>query len=84
MRGLFLSVFVVSLAACGGGGGGSAPINNPPPPVGTGGYTSSEPLVDNTGATAYKILLMGNSHAAGLAPILEQLLLLGQTKPIDV
>lgn len=88
MRGLILSVFVVSLAACGGGGSGSAPTNNPPPPVGTGGgtgnYTSSEPLVDNTGATAYKVLLMGNSHASGLEPVLEQLLLLGQTKPIDV
>lgn len=86
MRRLLLSIFAIFLVACGGGGGGTTTID--PPPVNTGGtpgYTTSQPLVDNTGATAYKVLLMGNSHASGLMPVLEQLLLLGQpSKSIEL
>ena len=48
-------------------------------------YSRSEPLVDNSDASAYKVLLMGNSHAAGLKPTLERLLILGQPdKPVDM
>lgn len=91
MRGPITLLIALVLAGCGGGGGGGS---NPPPPTGgivppntggTGGYTTSQPLIDNSGATAYKVLLMGNSHASGLMPVLEQLLLLGQpTKSIEV
>ena len=45
----------------------------------------SYPLVNNSDAGAYKVLLMGNSHASALAPVLENLLALGQPgRPVDV
>ena len=79
---MLLAVFAVS--SCGGG-----------PGLGSGGddsdtgefdrYEVSVPLVDNSTANAYQVLLMGNSHASGLTPVLAELLALGQpNKPIDV
>jgi hypothetical protein len=51
----------------------------------TAGYTTSQPLADNSNASAYKVLLMGNSHAAALQTTLRRLLVLGQPgKPVDV
>lgn len=87
---LFLTV-AIFLVGCGGGSGGipdEAPTGGASGPTGSAGtitYTTSLPLTDNTNASAYKVLLMGNSHAAGLRSTLEQLLILGQPgKPIDV
>jgi hypothetical protein len=76
MKKLFMLVGTILLVACGGGGGTAA--EDPPVSGDTSRYTASKPLVDNSDASAYKILLMGNSHAAGLRPVLEQLLTLGQ------
>jgi hypothetical protein len=76
---VFLATIIV--ASCGGGGdslSGDSATRNPTDPSETGKYTTSQPLVDNSGAIAFKVLLMGNSHAAGLAPVLDQLLVLGQ------
>jgi hypothetical protein len=82
MKELIVLVGAIFLAACGGGG---TAAGDPPGPSGTSGYTTSQPLVDNSDASAYKVLLMGNSHAAGLRPVLEQLLTLGQPdKSIDL
>ncbi|MBT8066277.1 MAG: hypothetical protein KJO09_03475 [Gammaproteobacteria bacterium] len=48
-------------------------------------YAVSVPLVDNSTASAYKVLIMGNSHASGLTPVLAELLALGlPNTPIDV
>jgi hypothetical protein len=47
-------------------------------PTGTSRYETSYPLADNSKSSAYRVLLMGNSHAAGLRNILERLLVLGQ------
>jgi hypothetical protein len=88
MKALFLLVVAQFVAACGGGAGTATADSPPAPPagpVGTDRYSVSRPLVDNAGASAYKVLLMGNSHAAGLYQLLEELLVLGQPgKPIDV
>ena len=85
---LFLLVAAVSFSGCGGGGeqaSGLPPAGDTTDPGGLGRYTESYPLVDNSGASAYKVLLMGNSHASGLYPVLADLLALGQPdKTIDV
>ena len=88
MNRLFLLVAVVSLSGC---GGGSEQASDWPSTGGTADpnllnrYTESYPLVDNSGASAYKVLLMGNSHVTGLYPILADLLALGQPeKSFDV
>jgi len=88
MRRLLVLLGTIILASCGGGGdsrSGDSETSSPTGPTGTGRYTTSQPLVDNSGASAYKVLLMGNSHAAGLVLVLDQLLVLGQPgKSIDV
>jgi hypothetical protein len=81
----------ILLAGCGGGGGDSSTTG---PDTGTSecsrsfgtlSYAVSTPLVDNSAESAYKILLMGNSHSAALAPVLEQLLRLAHPeKSVDV
>lgn len=77
----------VLLAGCGGGGADSG-VSSPDDssdPTGSTRYATSQPLMDNSGASAYKVLLMGNSHAAGLYSVLAELLELGQPgKSIDV
>ena len=73
---------VLLLVACGGGNSTSNDIGAPAP---VDRYTTSYPLVDNSNASDYKILVMGNSHASALSPVLEQVLFLGQTgKSVDV
>jgi hypothetical protein len=88
MNRLLLLVAAISLSSCGGGGGqapGSSPGGDTTGLVTLGRYTVSHPLVDNSGAGAYKVLLMGNSHASGLYPVLAELLALGQAdKSIEV
>jgi hypothetical protein len=80
LRNLFMLFAAVSLACCSGGDSGSQSTDGTPD-----GYTVSYPLVDNSGANAYKVLLMGNSHAAGLRAVLAELLALGQPgKSIEV
>jgi len=93
MKNILLLAGAIFLVGCADGGGTSAadraagfPQGDIPPGLpGTGRYTTSQPLVDNSNASAYKVLLMGNSHAGGLRPVLAQLLTLGQpNKSIDV
>ena len=88
MKRLFLLVAAVTLSSCGGGSDqatGSAPAGDTADPGVLSRYTASYPLVDNSDAAAYKVLLMGNSHASGLYPVLADLLALGQPdKRIDV
>jgi hypothetical protein len=88
MKRLFLLVAVASLSSCGGGGervSGAPATGDTADPSLLDRYTESYPLVDNSGASAYKVLLMGNSHASALYPVLADLLVLGQPgKPIDV
>jgi hypothetical protein len=87
MKRLFILLTAVSVASCGGGGRDSGP---PADGDNTGSspfdrYSVSVALVDNSDASAYKVLLMGNSHASGLTPVLANLLALGQpNKSIDV
>ena len=83
---MFAAVFV--LVGCGGGGSSRS---DAPATVATGSptdmsrYETSLPLADNSDSSAYTVLLMGNSHAAALRPILERLLILGQpNKQVDV
>lgn len=83
MKRRILLVAAVVLAGCGGGGD--------PGPGSTGDntdlsrYAESVPLADNSNAGAYSVLIMGNSHAAGLHPVLSDLLALGQPgKAVDV
>ena len=87
-NGLFMLLAIVSVAACGGGGAresDSQPGGDTPVPSALSRYSESTPLVDNSDAGAYKVLLMGNSHASGLTPVLSELLAIGQPdKPIDV
>jgi len=91
MKKLLTLTGAVFLVSCGGGG------DSPPEELVTGAdscpsgstrtitYSTSQPLADNSNASAYTVLLMGNSHAAGLRPTLEHLLILGQPgKSIDV
>ena len=79
-------VAAILLTACGGGSESGSPA--PDQTIVADGYsryTTSQPLVDNTDSSSYKVLIMGNSHAAGLYPVLEELLALGQPgKSIDV
>jgi hypothetical protein len=90
MKKLTLLAGTIFLIGCGGGGGNNSYPNDPVTgvgggPTGTIRYTTSQPLKDNSDVSSYKVLLMGNSHAAGLRPVLEQLLFLGQPgKTIDV
>ena len=91
MKKLLLLTGAIFLVGCGGGsdglpdepltGGASGPTGS----AGIVTYTTSLPLADNTNASAYKVLLMGNSHAGGLLATLERLLILGQPgKSVDV
>ena len=87
MKVLALLVGSILFAGCGGSGAPQdvVPPANPPVPNGPDRYATSQPLMDNSGASSYKVLLMGNSHAGGLRPVLEQVLVLGQPgKTIDV
>jgi len=88
MKHIFVLAVTAWLAGCGGGG---SPAGNPVGgddsgrPSGYSRYTTSYPLVDNSGADTYRVLLVGNSHVGGLYPALTQLLVLGQPgKTIDV
>jgi hypothetical protein len=91
MQRLLIISSALFLVACGGGGGGGSTGANSgtappdavtPPPENN---TSSAPLKDNTGAGVYKVLLMGNSHAASLQSVIEDLLSRGQPdKAIEV
>lgn len=87
MKKRYMLVVAVLLAGCAGGdsdSGASATDNNGDPSL-SDRYTTSQPLVDNSGADAYRVLLMGNSHAAGLSTVLAELLALGQpSKSTDV
>jgi hypothetical protein len=86
-RFLFL-VAVIAMTACGGGSGSAADSQSSGGtaiPGALSRYSESSPLVDNSDASAYKVLLMGNSHASGLTPVLSELLAFGQPdKTIDV
>lgn len=88
MTRLFLLVAAISLSGCGGDSGQAPGATGTRGIAGPGAldrYAESNPLVDNSDAGAYKILLMGNSHASALYPVLADLLALGQPdKPIDV
>jgi hypothetical protein len=80
MKEFLMCAGVAFLVGC--GGDGSSVSVDPPDMI---RYATSQPLADNSNASAYNVLLMGNSHAAGLRPILERLLILGQPgKPVDV
>lgn len=80
----------VLLAACGGAADGPATgpatgTDNCSRQFGTLTYAVSEPLTDNSGEDSYKVLFMGNSHSAALAPALERLLRLAHPeKSVDV
>ncbi len=64
---------------------GPEPVVDAPDPVAMDDSGESAALVDNSDASAYKVLVMGNSHASGLYPVLIDLLALGQPgKPIDM
>lgn len=83
---LFLPVAVALFAGCGGGGeplpGGGSSGGDPDP---YSRYMVSQPLIDNSGASEYKVLIMGNSHAAGLYSVLADLMALGEPGiPVDV
>ena len=88
MKKLLMLTGAIFLVGCGGGSDGfpDEPVTGADSgPTGTITYTTSQPLADNTNVSAYKVLLMGNSHAAGLQPTLEHLLILGQPgKSVDV
>lgn len=88
MKEFLIVAGAVFLAGCGGSGSPAVSepeLGDPPGSSEFSRYSTSQPLTDNSDANAYKILLMGNSHAAGLHPVLEQLLTLGQPdKSIDV
>ena len=81
MKNLLMFAGAVLFVGCGGGGGSdsggavTAPTGNP---AGMSRYETSYPLADNSNSSAYKVLLMGNSHAAAVRLILDRLLVLGQ------
>jgi hypothetical protein len=84
MKKLLMFAAVVLLVGC-GSDSGEALTAATGSPTDMSGYLTSERLLDNSNSSAYKVLLMGNSHAAGLRPILERLLILGQPdKLVDV
>ncbi len=81
MKKLLMFAGAVLLVGCGGGGGiaSEGPVITPTDdPTDMSRYQSSRPLADNSNSSEYKVLLMGNSHAAGLQLTLERLLTLGQ------
>ena len=81
MKKLLMFAGAVLLVGCGGGGGSDSggPVTAPNgDPTDLSRYSTSHPLADNSNSSAYKVLLMGNSHASGLRQILERLLILGQ------
>lgn len=87
MKKRYMLVVAVLLAGCAGGNSdsGASATDNTGDPSLSDRYTTSQPLVDNSGADAYRVLLMGNSHAAGLSTVLAELLALGQpSKSTDV
>ena len=83
-------MLVIAVFCCGCGGSGepdtgSATPADPASPGVFDRYAESSPLIDNSGAEAYNVLIMGNSHAAGLFPMLADLMELGQPdKPVNV
>ena len=86
-RRLFTCFIAVLLAGCDGGGAASdsQASGDTADPVPLSRYAESRPLADNSDASAYTVLIMGNSHAAGLYLVLADLLALGQPeKPVDV
>ena len=84
MKNLLMFAALVVFVGCGSGSGETATAATASP-TDMSRYLTSEPLLDNSNSSAYKVLLMGNSHAAGLRPILERLLILGQPdKLVDV
>jgi len=92
MKNLLIVTSAFIIVGCGGGGGGGSDnlsdasgdgSSTAPPDAGP--PTSSEPLKDNSDAPSYKVLLMGNSHAAGLRSVLENILASSQPdKSVDV
>ena len=83
MRWIFALVGAAILASCGSESGPASGSTGDPADLSR--YALSEPLTDNSNAGAYRILLMGNSHAAALHPVLTELLALGQPgKTVDV
>ena len=87
MKKRYMLVVAVLLAGCAGcdSDSGASSTDNTGDPSLSDRYTTSQPLVDNSGADAYRVLLMGNSHAAGLSSVLAELLALGQPgKSTDV
>jgi hypothetical protein len=84
MKTLLMSAVVALLVGCGGNGGnqsgGGGAVTVPAgSPTDMSRYQTSHPLADHSNSSEYKVLLMGNSHAAAIRPFLEQLMLLGQT-----
>lgn len=80
MKKLQIIVGAILVAGCGDSGRAVVDepgVSVPPGPSGLGRYSTSLPLKDNSDASAYNILFMGNSHAAELRQILERLLILG-------
>jgi hypothetical protein len=81
MKKILMFAAAVLLVGCGGGSGSDSggPVIAPPGnPTDMSRYETSHPLADNSNSSAYKVLLVGNSHAAGVRLILERLLILGQ------
>jgi hypothetical protein len=88
MRKACLLLAAAVIVGCDGGrepGAGSEPVGDAPLSGSMNDSMESTALVDNSAASAYKVLVVGNSHASGLFPILTDLLALGQPgKSIDV
>ena len=88
MRRACLLLAAAVIVACDGGrepGAGPGPGGGVPDPGAMNDSMESFALVDNSAASAYKVLVMGNSHASGLYPVLSELLSLGQPgKSMDV
>ncbi len=85
MKNRFILCSAILFVGCGGSSGGTSDDSGTGGSTGTTTPNTSQPLADNSGASAYKVLLMGNSHAAGLQSILESILVLGQPdKSVDI